>query len=165
LKPGFLPQHLNNNQVMNGLILAINRGEIDEETFGITSYIIQDSDISNEYINNVTNYTYSSLDNLVNIMKNKTVNKENFSGFLLGYECPGDFLSSSVTFVIIILKPSLTFKNMFGTSDDIELSSYSCSTLRVNKVKPTVSKYIEKLNLFFSGFNLGSVSVVYKKRS
>jgi hypothetical protein len=49
LKPGFLPQHLNNNQLQDGLTLAIDSGEIDDDEFGITSFLIQDSDISNEY--------------------------------------------------------------------------------------------------------------------
>jgi hypothetical protein len=97
-------------------------------------------------------------------MKNKKVNKDNFIGFLLGYECPGEFMSPSVTFVRILLKPSLKFKNIFGTSSDIELSSYAFSTLTVNKVKPDISKYIHKLHQFFSGFDLGRVSVSYVKR-
>jgi hypothetical protein len=115
-------------------------------------------------INEITYETWSSLDNLVNIMENKNVNKENFIGFLLGYECPGDYASPSVTFVKILLKPSLIFNDIFGTSSEIILSSYACSTLRVNSVKPNVSKYIDKLNLFFSVLDLGTVSVSYVKR-
>jgi hypothetical protein len=164
LKPGFLPQHLNDNQLQDGLTLAIDSGEIDDDEFGITSFLIQDSDISNEYINEITYETWSSLDNLFNIMENKNVNKENFIGFLLGYECPGDYASPSVTFVKIFLKPSLIFNDIFGTSSEIILSSYACSTLRVNSVKPNVSNYIDKLNLFFSVLDLGTVYVSYVKR-
>lgn len=54
--------------------------------------------------------------------------------------------------------------SLFKNNDNIEIITYACETIRINKVKKNIEKYSKLVNNFFNKLNLGNIKLEFEKR-